>query len=127
LIPHLTSANYNQCALYVCDGTKVEAISITYSGGFAINVTRATNVSTWSSSPVTAVIMIPAILWLKVVVTPTTITWYWSNNGYDFLQLYSSSSTAWLASVSYVGIYADAGGTNWPCGVSLVDWEEGTS
>ena len=125
LIPLLQNQNYNQCGLYVSDGTKIVSLSISVPNTLAVY--HWNNSSSFNSNVLT-----PNAFWeitpvfLKIFDDGTNLNFYWSPDGANFIQIYSEARLSFLSSVSDYGIYANANNTQYPCGVLLISWETGT-
>lgn len=128
-IPSLHGQNYQQCGLYVGDGTKLETANVSYSSQpNCLGVTRWNSATSYASSIIAPnMAQMPCPMWLKVYDDNTNIKWYWSVNGIDWIQLTSNSRTAWLSSVSKVGFWVDPENGNYGAGILLVSWSQGTS
>jgi len=126
LIPLLQNQNYNQCGLYVSDGTKIVSLSISVPNTLAVY--HWNNSSSFNSNVLT-----PNAFWeitpvfLKIFDDGTTLNFSWSPDGTNFIQVYSEARLSFLSSVSDYGIYANANNTQYSCGVLLISWETGTS
>ena len=127
LIPHTHNQNFNSCGLYVSDGTKLIASPVGTGGAFGVN--KYTNVTTFSganyAAPGTGFAITP--IFVKVVDDGTNLKWYWSPNGIDFHLVTSNARLDYLASVSFVGFYANSNNSSWASACLLVSWVQGTS
>ena len=127
LIPHTHNQNFNSCGLYVSDGTKLIASPVGTGGAFGVN--KYTNVTTFSgasyAAPGTGFAITP--IFVKVVDDGTNLKWYWSPNGIDFHLVTSNARLDYLASVSFVGFYANSNNSSWAAACLLVSWVQGTS
>lgn len=125
LVPQLHAQNFNQCGLYVTDGTKLIEMAVGV-GTFLIVQSLATVTS--SGSALSNPGRVPGSpVFLKVVDDGVNLSWYWSTNGVDFFQVYSAGRTAYLSSIAAIGFFADSENASWPCGINLLSWAQGTS
>lgn len=97
----LIPSTYHSLALFVTDGTKILAITITDQGNLStyatqIGVNRYTNATTYSAADYASQAIGWKPEWLSIKDDGTNIHYYISNNGQEWEQLFSASRTAFL-------------------------------
>jgi hypothetical protein len=120
-IPQCQSVNFANAGMYVSDGTKLTVFKL--QAGFTLLIQNFTNVTTFSATAFN----VNALVWItpmffRVTCDSTNLTFYWSPNGRDFIQLYQTAKTAFLSAVSYVGYMAESANASVDAGNLLVSW-----
>ncbi len=128
-VPHLFQVNFNTCGLYFCDNATGKLVSLiligTNNGIPAFQINYYTDVNNFSSNPVSATgISASGPTWFQVTDNGTNFIFKWSVNGFDFHQLSSLSRTAFLASPSHVGYFAESNNGSWPSAIQLYSWKQ---
>lgn len=123
----VTFYNYNTCGLYVTDGTKLVCLALTTPSNGYLNVDEYASVSSFGANLVNPQCMPITPTFLKVVDDGTNLTWKYSPDGSNWVQIYQASRTAYLSSPTDVGFFAESNSSSYPCGILLVSWAQGTS
>ena len=131
LVPLVHNQDVNQDGIYVTDGTKLITISLSdvaHGGTNTLVVNKWTNVTTYNSTPAAPGIGVSLLspIFLKIRDDGTNISFYWSPDGTNFIQLYSEARLTFLASIADMGFYGSSANATWPTGVLLVSWATGT-
>lgn len=132
LIPQIHNQNNNSVGLYVTDGTKLEILQITdYANSAGLVTTLAVNryssVTAYASTPQTVgqgVTISP--IFLKIRDDGTNLTFSWSPDGSNFIQIYSEARLAYLSSIADFGWGGESNNSTWPDGALLMSWASGT-
>lgn len=120
VIPHLVNINFQSCGLMINDGTKVILYAVEADAGKTVfQVAKYNTVSAFSASSDIACSGAPGTLvWLRLEDNGTNRIFYYSFNGYNFVQLHSEGRTTHLTATN-VGFGANTETTSYDAGISL--------
>lgn len=104
--PSLWPVNFYTGGVFITDGTRLVTLNIGYAGP-SIQVVQWNSVTSFSSSPFGKTSVQLQIMWLRIYHDGTTLHFSISQNGADWLQLYTQSAGTWLGTITGAGVYGD--------------------
>lgn len=125
ILPQIYVQNFNSAGIYVRDsvGGKITALMIAQGSGVpGLQVVNFTNETTFSASPVgNTTVSISGPIFFQIADDGVNLTFSWSMNGFDFLQLFQVARHSFLAAgPDKLGFFADTEETTFANGVTLI-------